>query len=85
MVLAAEARPTAPGGAADKEKVPGMLSEPRMNRSILLPECLCLKRPRVVSYSEVGDPEGFVVSFILCLADSQEKIDSSEVFHGWLS
>lgn len=36
-----------------------------MNRVLSLPECLCIRQPRVVSYAEVGDPEGFVAFFFL--------------------
>lgn len=37
------------------------LAEDRMNLSISLPECSCMKQPHTVSYADVGDPEGYVV------------------------
>lgn len=49
---------------SSEETVRKELSEDRMNRTISLPECTCLQTPRIVSYAEVGDPEGIVVSGI---------------------
>ncbi len=40
------------------------LAAERMNRTLALPGCLCIQQPRVVSYAEVGDPNGFVVGHI---------------------
>lgn len=52
------------GGEAlsDGGAVAGGLKADRMNRTVSLPDCLCIQQPRVVSYAEVGDPNGFVVS-----------------------
>lgn len=52
-----------PPAAALSEEAAARLSlaEDRMNLSISLPECLCMKHPRTVSYADVGDPEGYVV------------------------
>ncbi|CAN0545288.1 unnamed protein product [Ectocarpus sp. 8 AP-2014] len=50
---------------SEGEAVARGLAEERMNRTLSLPECPCLRQPRVVSYAEVGDPEGFVAFFIL--------------------
>ena len=46
-------------GAGDRVK--RALAEERMNRFVALPECACLRQPRVVSYADVGDPEGCLV------------------------
>lgn len=40
------------------------LAERRMNLKISLPECSCMKQPRTMSYSDVGDPAGYVVSCV---------------------
>lgn len=53
---------TAPPEDSSEETVRKELSKERMNRTMSLPECTCLQTPRVVSYAEVGDPEGIVVS-----------------------
>lgn len=37
------------------------LAEERMNRTIALLSCSCIREPRLVTYAEVGDPEGCVV------------------------
>lgn len=50
---------------SEGEAVARGLAEERMNRTLSLPECPCLRQPRVVSYAEVGDPKGFVAFFIL--------------------
>lgn len=49
-------------GLSESEAVSAGLKADRMNRTVSLPECLCIRQPRVVSYAEVGDPNGFVVS-----------------------
>lgn len=51
-----------PAAALGEEAVVRLsLGEERMNLSISLPECVCMKHPRTVSYADVGDPEGYVV------------------------
>lgn len=47
----------------DAEAVRRDLAEERMNQTRHLPECTCIQQPRVVSYAEVGDPDGYVVSY----------------------
>lgn len=47
-----------------EQRVGQALSEERMQRTMKLPDCHTLRQPRVVSYSEVGDPNGFVVSVL---------------------
>lgn len=49
------------GAMSEEETVRQCLAEERMNRTIYLPECMCLRPPRVVSYAEVGDPGGYPV------------------------
>ena len=46
----------------EAEAVAADLKAERMNRTVSLPDCLCIRQPRLVSYAEVGDPSGFVVS-----------------------
>lgn len=51
-----------PREMSEEAAVRERLAAPRMNRQVSLPECMCLQPPRVVSYAEVGDPNGLVVS-----------------------
>lgn len=46
---------------SEVEIVRQSLAEERMNRTMSLPECMCLRLPRVLSYAEVGDPSGYPV------------------------
>lgn len=59
----AEAEPSdnIDGAPSEEESVRQSLVEERMNRTMSLPECMCLRLPRVVSYAEVGDPGGYPV------------------------
>lgn len=50
------------GAMGEAEAVAAGLKAERMNRTVTLPDCSCIRQPRVVSYAEVGDPNGFVVS-----------------------
>lgn len=63
----AQAESAVRGGNEDEalseaEAVVRGLAAERLNRTVSLPECLCIRPPRVVSYAEVGDPNGNVVS-----------------------
>lgn len=49
------------GAIIEEARVRQCLAEERMNRTMSLPECMCLRLPRVVSYAEVGDPGGYPV------------------------
>ena len=52
-------------GAMDEEETARkLLAEERMNRTMSLPECMCLRLPRTVSYAEVGDPSGYPVCIV---------------------
>ena len=50
------------GGGGEAEAVAVGLKAERMNRTVSLSECSCIRHPRIVSYADVGDPNGFVVS-----------------------
>lgn len=50
------------GALSEAEVVRRGLATERLNRTVSLPECLCIRQPRIVSYAEVGDPNGIVVS-----------------------
>lgn len=50
------------GALSEAEVVRRGLAAERLNRTVSLPECLCIRPPRIVSYAEVGDPNGIVVS-----------------------
>ncbi|CAM9296081.1 unnamed protein product, partial [Laminaria digitata] len=54
---------------SEEETARQCLSEERMNQTMSLPECTCLRLPRVVSYAEVGDPSGYP-AFLLLGMDS---------------
>ena len=58
---ATEPRDSIDGAMSEEERVRQCLAEERMNRTMSLPECMCLRLPRVVSYAEVGDPGGYPV------------------------
>lgn len=58
-------------GAGDRVK--RALAEERMNRIVALPECACLRQPRVVSYADVGDPEGYLVREQLQQQQQQQR------------
>lgn len=49
------------GNQRPEQHVKRALAEERMNRTIALPGCSCIREPRLVTYAEVGDPEGCVV------------------------
>eukprot|EP00904_Undaria_pinnatifida_P006585 jgi/Undpi1/3056/HiC_scaffold_15.g06432.m1 len=53
------------GAIIEEARVRQCLAEERMNRTMSLPECMCLRLPRVVSYAEVGDPGGYPAFFLL--------------------
>lgn len=55
------------GAMSEEATVRQSLAEERMNRTMSLPECMCLRVPRVVSYSEVGDPSGYPVCISYCI------------------
>lgn len=50
------------GALSEAEAVRRGLAAERLNRTVSLPDCLCIRPPRIVSYAEVGDPNGIVVS-----------------------
>lgn len=58
---ATDSSDTVDGAMSEEATVRQCLAEERMNRTMSLPECMCLRVPRVVSYSEVGDPSGYPV------------------------